>query len=98
VFRGSTWLTASSVQAKRFSQCEADGEIFSVHYNGLKHYAAYQLGEDGEPLPIIKNILQRVCCDNQWAIAAWFYFPNSWISRTVLACRARSTARDLFLQ
>jgi hypothetical protein len=41
----------------------------------------YQFDEDGIPLPVIKEILQLLRDEDPWSIAAWFHFPNSWVTQ-----------------
>lgn len=57
------------------------GRIFSVNDGEKELFPAYQFDVVWQPLPVIKEILTRLgdVADN-WEIAAWFHFPNGWLS------------------
>lgn len=80
IFRNGIWRTGSPVQLAPYLQWENEGRIFSVEYNGQKYYACYQFDEKGAPLPFLQEVLQHLHCTDSWSIAAWFYYPNSWIA------------------
>lgn len=88
LFRAEEWLTADDLdrrlRATGSSLCalesEKQGRIFGVEHKGVHYFASYQFNPSGEPIPIIQEILQRLGHSSCWAIAAWFRFPNSWIS------------------
>lgn len=81
VLHGTVWFSEPLTQSELFRQWEAEKRIFSIEHNGVKSYAQYQFDGNGIPLPIIKEILQHLHREDPWAIAAWFQFPNSWISQ-----------------
>lgn len=58
------------------------GRIFGVTGNdGKEYYPRYQFDMNYQPLPLIKEILTALGEKNDpWAIAAWFHFPNGWIT------------------
>jgi hypothetical protein len=86
------WLTAEQLNAlqpnppTQKSQPASDwkrrGRIFGVNYGGQEYFAKYQFDEAYQPLPVIKEVLRDFgeVADN-WKIAAWFHFPNGWISK-----------------
>ncbi len=80
IFHSSAWLIDSPTQTGNLLVWEAEGAIFGVDHGGLRHYATYQFDSNGAPLPVIKKIIQYLESDDPWVIAAWFEFPNSWIS------------------
>lgn len=82
IFRASDWITGPQ---ENLYTWELEGKIFGVDYEGARHYATYQFRCDGTPLPIIKQILLRLSSNDPWAIAAWFEYPNSWISDSGVA-------------
>lgn len=56
-------------------------KIFAIPSEGKDLYPAYALDEGGQPLPVIKRILQIF--DNTktpWSLAFWFGSANSWLS------------------
>lgn len=86
------WLTAEQLNAlqpsppAQKSQPASDwkrrGRIFSVNYGGQDYFAQYQFDEAYQPLPIIKEIVRAFGeVADSWKIAAWFYFPNGWITQ-----------------
>lgn len=77
IFRSSAWVTGAH---QNLCAWEAQGKIFGVVYDGRKHYAAYQFDREGNPVPVMQEILWNMRGIDPWAIAAWFEFPNSWIS------------------
>jgi hypothetical protein len=73
IFHDTAWVAGLGAQADQFSQWEAERKIFSVVYNGDKYYASYQFGDDGGPLPVVREVLQHLNSKDPWAIAAWFH-------------------------
>jgi hypothetical protein len=53
-------------------------EVFGVQLSGVTLYPAFQLDEDGEPLPVIAELLkladERSIAD--WSVALWFVAPH----------------------
>ena len=80
IFRSGIWLAELSIDLSCTRHWEAEKRIFAVVYNDVKYYAGYQFDEDGAPLAIVKEVLKHLRSNDPWAIAAWFYFPNSWIA------------------
>lgn len=97
IFRASEWVIGPQ---ENLWAWEAEGKIFGVDHNGVRHYATYQFMRDGSPLPIIKQILLRLENADPWAIAAWFEYPNSWISESGVAVLPKNALdrEDLVLQ
>ena len=86
------WLTAEQLNAlqpkppTQKSQPATDwkrrSRIFGVNYGGQEYFARYQFDEGYQPLAVIKEVLRDFgeVADN-WKIAAWFHFPNGWVSK-----------------
>ena len=85
------WLTAEQLNALQpdppanrshpASDWKRRGRIFGVHYAGREYFARYQFDALYQPLPIVKEILKRFgTVADPWKIAAWFHFPNGWIT------------------
>jgi aminoglycoside 3-N-acetyltransferase len=54
--------------------------MFSVPYEKQERYPAFQFGADGEPLPVIRDILAILPKTmTPWQIAFWFVSSNSWL-------------------
>lgn len=91
VFEGGDWLTADEIDhrqeggsqvisnlAGEWKRC---GRVFSVTYEGEEYFARYQFDSLYRPLTVIKEVLQAFGqYDDAWSVAAWFYFPNAWIT------------------
>jgi hypothetical protein len=86
------WLTAEQLNAMQpkppaqksqpASNWKRRGRIFGVNYGGREYFARYQFDEAYHPLPVIKDVLREFgTVADTWKIAAWFHFPNGWISR-----------------
>jgi hypothetical protein len=57
------------------------GRIFSVNNGGKEFFPAYQFDDALQPRPIIKTILEALGDQIEgWNVAAWFHFPNGWLS------------------
>ncbi|WP_321818861.1 MULTISPECIES: hypothetical protein [unclassified Burkholderia] len=87
------WLTAEQVnelqaappanKSQPTNDWKRRGRIYSVSLDGKDYFAAYQFDEMCQPLPVIKSILAALGeVSDTWRIAAWFHFPNGWITGT----------------
>lgn len=57
------------------------GRVFSVNDGEREFFPAYQFDMEWQPLPVIKEILAQLGdLADGWNIAAWFHFPNGWLS------------------
>lgn len=93
VFARGNWLTAGQInalqavppanRAQPARRWKRRGDIFSVLIGGKEYFAGYQFDDMCQPLPVIKDILAALGpVADSWKIAAWFHFPNGWISGT----------------
>lgn len=88
IFEEGEWLSAEEINHFQdtplqtpASEWERYGRVFSVPYNGKDYYARYQFDSLYQPLPVIKDILEAYgAYEDVWSVAAWFHFPNSWIT------------------
>ncbi len=87
------WLTAEQVnelqsappvnKSQPANDWKRRGRIYSVSVEGKDYFAAYQFDEMSQPLPVIKDLLTALGeVGDTWRIAAWFHFPNGWITGT----------------
>ncbi|WP_074772274.1 hypothetical protein [Paraburkholderia fungorum] len=85
------WLTAAQINeqqnhsssgtSQHASDWKHDDRIYSVTINNHEYFPAYQFDSCCQPLPVIREILAALApLTNSEKIAAWFYFPNGWIS------------------
>jgi hypothetical protein len=93
IFNADDWLTAEVINALQpspppnkshpASDWKRRGRIYSVNVTGKEYFAGYQFDAMGQPLPIIRDILDALGpIADSWKIAAWFHFPNGWIADT----------------
>lgn len=90
VLKSSRWLLASEVSAQAAlsnknpsstpNKWKRNNTIFAIPYQGRDHYPGYALGDDGKPLPIMKEILQVFSGKKgPLKIGLWFCSVNSWL-------------------
>ncbi|MFK4448358.1 hypothetical protein ABH944_008416 [Caballeronia udeis] len=59
------------------------GLVFSVAHDGEEYFPGYQFDAMYQPKPVISDILKALGpMTDSWEIAAWFHFPNGWISES----------------
>jgi hypothetical protein len=91
VFARSDWLTVEQVSAllgvpveigaRRVSGWRQESRIFCVTLGGRDYFARYEFDGFGEPLPVVKEVLDALGrLGDGWKIAAWFDFGNGWIA------------------
>jgi hypothetical protein len=85
-----------------------EGQIFSVTYQGQTLYPAFQLDADGQPRPVIAEVIRTLGSTSaDWELAIWFISYTGWLGgrRPVdlldsdpeaVAEAARSEAAELF--
>lgn len=85
------WLTSEQLNALQpnppaqkslpASDWKRRGRIFSVSHGGREYFPRYAFDEAFQPLPVIRDVLKALGeAADSWKIAAWFHFPNGWIS------------------
>jgi hypothetical protein len=75
-------LTAADVSAAAGSRSKntsalagrwlRDGDVIAVTHDGTRYFPAFQFGEDGRPLPVMKAILPHLSDLGDWQRAIWF--------------------------
>ncbi len=92
VFTEGEWITAEQINAEQpeppankshpASDWKRRKRIFSVNHGNKEYFARYQLDANYRPLPIVKDILKAFGeVADPWVLAAWFHFPNGWITK-----------------
>jgi hypothetical protein len=74
-----TGSTAKNVAAKA-NRLKSQKQIFSVTFKKTDYFPAFQFGADGEPLPVMNQIMTVFGSRAGWALALWFMAPNSWLA------------------
>jgi hypothetical protein len=93
IFDDGEWLTAESINTLQPSppvnkshpanDWKRGGLVFSVAYDGEEYFPGYQFDAMSRPKPVISDILKALGpVADPWKIAAWFHFPNAWISES----------------
>lgn len=91
VFAEGDWLSAEQINAlqpqppRSKSQPASDWKrrdrIYGVSYGGREFFARYQFDAMYQPLPVMREVLaawgER---SDPWVLAAWFHYPNSWLT------------------
>jgi hypothetical protein len=58
-----------------------DGRIFSVMHHGTTIFPGFQFSGDGQPRPIIADVLRTLgSTASGWEIAIWFIAPNTYLA------------------
>ncbi|MDE2914162.1 MAG: hypothetical protein OXL68_14695 [Paracoccaceae bacterium] len=61
------------------SRWRREKRVFAVHHGRSRRYPCFQFA-DGQPLPIIKEVMKRLPEDmTPWQIAYWFRSGNGWL-------------------
>lgn len=91
VFAEGDWLSSEQLNALQAdpphnkSQPSSDwkrrGRIYGVSRGGREYFARYQFDAMYEPLPVVRDILEAFGeLADPWVLAAWFHYPNAWIT------------------
>lgn len=61
----------------------ADGRVFAIKHAGERRFPAFQFDVEGQPLPVIKRILDALeGALAGWEVALWFTTPNGYLDGT----------------
>jgi|SRR6185295_7916041 len=59
---------------------EQDGRVFSVKHEGNHVFPAFQFDREGQPLPVIAQVLETLGQQSKgWELALWFLAGNGWL-------------------
>jgi hypothetical protein len=58
-----------------------ESRIFSVTYRGVPLYLGFQFDDDGQPLPVVQQVLELIGAWDEWDIALWFVRSNPTLDR-----------------
>lgn len=90
VLSSCKWLTAKEVSEEAGlinantssapNKWKKANKIFAISHSGSDLFPQFALGDDGKPLPVLKEILATFNGKKSpWTIAAWFVSSNSWL-------------------
>ena len=51
---------------------KSDGRIFSVPHQGANYFPGYQFDGEGQPLPVIAEVIRILHALSPWQLALWF--------------------------
>jgi hypothetical protein len=74
------WLQAGRVDAAQLRAWEESRRIFKVSINGTDYYPLYQFDDSLQPRPVIGAVIAETEGADPLALAAWFHYPNGWIT------------------
>jgi hypothetical protein len=105
MLREGEWLTAAEINAAQenppaqkslpASDWKRRGRIFSVNHDGIDYYPRYAFDAAYRPLPVISEILKAFGAEaDTWKIAAWFHFPNGYLTRNTPDGRSAMPPKD----
>ena len=92
MLREGEWLTAAEINAAQenppaqkslpASDWKRRGRIYSVNHDGVDYSPRYVFDAAYRPLPIISDLLKEFGSESDpWKIAAWFHFPNGYLTQ-----------------
>jgi hypothetical protein len=55
--------------------------IFAVPYRGELRYLGFQFDHDGQPVPVVAQVLAALTGWSEWQIAAWFVTANGLLDK-----------------
>ncbi|WP_413721435.1 hypothetical protein ACL2XG_20195 [Sodalis sp. RH24] len=92
ILNDSEWLPAQEVSRRGGASADVKnpsglpnrwkraGKIFAITSEGRDLYPAYALDIGGQPLPLMKKIIELFGeTKTPWSLAVWFGTPNSWL-------------------
>lgn len=72
--------TKSANRAALAHRWKSDGRIFSVNYKGVTYFPGFQFDAEGQPLPIIAEIIKILGAIRPgWGLALWFTGADGWL-------------------
>ena len=89
IIGGSSWLSGEMIDSRASNEgrqalagsWQSHGRIFSVRDGEKEFFPAYQFDVHWQPRPVIKEILMQLGdLADGWRVAAWFHFPDGWLS------------------
>jgi hypothetical protein len=80
IFDETEWLKAGEVDESLLRLWEQDQRIFKVEIYHREYYPRYQFDAQLRPLPVIKDIIASFKSVDPLVIAAWFHYPNGWLT------------------
>lgn len=84
ILKQGEWLTAEQLNAFQVNPPSQKSLPASdwARRGGRMYFARYQFDEAYQPLPVIEEVLRAFgeVADN-FKIAAWFHYPNGWLSK-----------------
>ncbi len=89
VMSGTTWLTADELAgrilasqagcADTMARWTREGRLFALDIGERVVYPAYAFDAAGEPLPVIRRVLQNLSRYDALGLACWFESPNAYL-------------------
>jgi hypothetical protein len=58
---------------------KSDGRIFSVPHQGTNYFPGYQFDSEGQPIPVIAEVIRILHSLSPWQLALWFVSRTGWV-------------------
>ena len=58
---------------------KSDGRIFSVPHQGTNYFPGYQFDREGQPIPVIAEVIRILQSLSPWQLALWFVSRTGWV-------------------
>lgn len=83
VMGGTRWLTAADMPSRAIPLLAAwleQGRIFALEQEGVQVFPHYAFDSVGEPVPVLKDVLNVLAGRSPFQIAAWFESPSAYLN------------------
>lgn len=58
---------------------KSDGRIFSVPHQGTNYFPGFQFDAEGQPIPVIAEVIRILHELSPWQLALWFIGRTGWV-------------------
>lgn len=82
VMGGTSWLAVAEMPSKAgplLAGWLAQGRIFALEQQGVQRFPSYAFDSTGEPVPVLKEVLNALAGRSPFQIAAWFESPSVYL-------------------
>ncbi|PTT78422.1 hypothetical protein DBR42_23520 [Pelomonas sp. HMWF004] len=83
VMGGTRWLTAADMPSHTIPLLAGwleQGKIFALEQEGVQLFPGYAINSIGEPVPVLKGVLNVLAGRSPFQIAAWFESPSAYLN------------------
>lgn len=83
IMAGTRWLTAADMPSHAIPLLAAwleQGRIFALELEGVQVFPRYAFDSVGDPVPVLKDVLNVLAGRSPFQIAAWFESPSAYLN------------------